>query len=64
MAKISASQSSGIKVEVTDLETNTITTYHAIQAADNALSIDIVYIEHSIYINQGKSVLGKYNLNG
>ena len=60
LAKLSASQSSGIKVEVTDVETNTSTTYHAIQAAARALSIDKRYIEHYIYLSQEKPVLDKY----
>jgi len=61
LAKISASQSSGIKVEVTDVETNTgFSTYHAIQAAARALGIDKRYIEHYIYLSQDKPVLGKY----
>ncbi|PQE22343.1 GIY-YIG endonuclease (mitochondrion) protein [Rutstroemia sp. NJR-2017a BBW] len=48
----------GIKVEVTDLETNTTTTYHAIRAAARALDIDKRYIEHYIYLKQDKPVLG------
>lgn len=60
LAKISAAQSSGIKVEVTDIETQTSTTYHAIRTAARALSIDKRYIEHYIYLNQDKPVLDKY----
>lgn len=60
LAKISASQSSGIKVEVTNLEINTLTTCHAIQAAARALGIDKRYIEHYIYLNKDKPVFGKY----
>jgi hypothetical protein len=67
LTKLSKGQSSGIKVEVTDLETNTTTTYHAIRAAARALDIDKRYIEHYIYLKQDKPVLGKYtfklNLN-
>ena len=37
--KLSKSQSSGLRVEVTDMETNTFTTYHAIRAAARALAI-------------------------
>lgn len=33
LAKLSAAQPSGIKVEVTDVETRTSTIYHAIKAA-------------------------------
>ena len=60
LAKLSKGQSSGIKIEVTDIETNTSTTYHAIRAAARALSIDKRYIEHYIYLKQVKPVLGRY----
>jgi NUMOD1 domain len=60
LAKLSKGQSSGIKIEVTDIETNTSTTYHAIKAAARALSIDKKYIEHYIYLKQVKPVLGRY----
>jgi len=60
LAKMSASHSMKIQVEVTDIETNTSTTYHAIKAAARALGIDKRYIEHYIYLNQDKPVLGKY----
>ena len=60
LAKLSRAQSSGIKVEVTDVETNTSTTYHAIRAAARALEIDRRYIEHYIYLKQDKPVLGRY----
>ena len=60
LTKLSKGQSSGIKVEVTDLETNTTTTYHAIRAAARALDIDKRYIEHFIYLKQDKPVLGRY----
>lgn len=60
LAKMSASQSMKIQVEVTDIETNTSTTYHAIKAAARALGIDKRYIEHYIFLNQDKPVLGKY----
>jgi hypothetical protein len=67
LTKLSKGQSSGIEVEVTDLETNTTTTYHAIRAAARALDIDKRYIEHYIYLKQDKPVLGRYtfklNLN-
>src|SRR5690242_11195635 len=58
--KMSKAQSSSIGVEVTDLETNTTTTYHAIRAAARVLAIDKRYIEHYIYLKQDKPVLGKY----
>ena len=60
LAKLSKAQSSGIKVEVTDVETNTSITYHAIRAAARALEIDKRYIEHYIYLKQDKPVLGRY----
>jgi hypothetical protein len=57
---MSTDQSSGIKIEVTDVEIQTSTIYHAIRAAARALSIDKRYIEHYIYLNQDKPVLDKY----
>ncbi|KAK7949978.1 hypothetical protein PG996_016175 (mitochondrion) [Apiospora saccharicola] len=54
---MSASHPMKIQVEVTDIETNTSTTYHAIKAAARALGIDKRYIEHYIYLNQDKPVL-------
>lgn len=60
LAKLSKSQSSGFRVEVIDMETNTFTTYHAIRAAARALNIDKRYIEHYIYLKQDKPVLGRY----
>jgi hypothetical protein len=62
LAKLSAAQSSGIGVEVTDMKTNTSTFYHAIRPAARALGIDRRYIEHYIYLNQDKPVLGRYTL--
>ena len=67
LAKLSKGQSSGIEVEVVDLETNASNTYHAIKAAARALGIDRRYIENYIYLKQNKPVLGRYtfklNLN-
>lgn len=67
LTKLSKGQSNCIEVEVTNLEKNTTTTYHAIRAAARALDIDKRYIEHYIYFKQDKPVLGKYtfklNLN-
>jgi hypothetical protein len=60
LAKLSAAQPSCTKVEVVDLETNTSTIFYAIKAAARALNIDRRYIEHYIYLNQDKPVLGKY----
>jgi hypothetical protein len=70
LTKLSKGQSTGIEVEVTDLQAqapNNTTTYHAIRAAARALDIDKRYIEHYIYLKQDKPVLGRYtfklNLN-
>lgn len=60
LANKSAAQPKNIAVEVTDLETNTSTVYHAIRAAARALGIDRRYIEHYIYLKQDKPVLGRY----
>ena len=60
LAKLSKGQSNGTKVEVTDIETNTSTTYHAIRAAARALDINKTYIEYYIYLKQDKPVLGRY----
>lgn len=42
------------------MEANTSTVYHAIEAAAHALDIDRRYIEHYIFLNQDKPVLGRY----
>jgi|ERR1044071_3180291 hypothetical protein len=60
LAKLSLAQPTNIKVEVTDIETNTSTIYHAIRAAARALDIDKRYIEHYIFLNQDKPVLDRY----
>lgn len=60
LAKLSAAQPNSIKVEVVDLETNTSTIYDALKGAARALNINRRYIEHYIYLNQDKPVLGKY----
>lgn len=58
--KSSLAQSSGIKIMVTNIETNTNTIYSSIKGAARALAIDSRYIQHYIYLNQDKPVLGKY----
>lgn len=58
--KLSRAQSSCTKVEVTDVEQNSSTIYHAIRAAARALNIDKRYIEHYIYLKQDEPVLGRY----
>nr|YP_010119133.1 NUMOD1 domain-containing protein [Erysiphe necator]QQY98191.1 NUMOD1 domain-containing protein [Erysiphe necator] len=63
LAKLYAAQPSGIKVEVTNVETRTSTIYHAIKAWGRHLGIDKRYIEHYINFNQDKPVLGKYTFN-
>ena len=63
LTKLSKGQTTGIEVEVTDLQAqapNNTTRYHAIRAAARALDIDKRYIEHYIYLNQDKPVLGRY----
>ena len=60
LTKLSKGQSTGMVVEVTDLETNSTTIYHAIKVAARALDIDKRYIEHYIYLKQDKPVLGRY----
>lgn len=60
LTKLSTAQPYSIKVEAVDIETNTSTIYNAIKAAARALGIDRRYIEHYIYLNQDKPVLGKY----
>jgi len=58
--KSSLAQLSGIKIRVTDLETKMNTEYSSIKGAARALKIDSKYIQHYIYLNQDKPVLGKY----
>jgi hypothetical protein len=60
LAKLSEAQSKSMKVEVTDMETNTSTIYHAIKGAARALGIDKRYIEHYVFLNKDKAVLGRY----
>jgi hypothetical protein len=61
LSKISKAQSTGIKIQVTDITTNTITCYHAIRAAAAALNIDKRDIEHYIYLNKDKPFLNRYH---
>lgn len=60
LTKLSKGQTSGIEIEVTDLETNNTSIYHAIRGAARALDIDKRYIENYIYLKQDKPVLGRY----
>lgn len=60
LAKLSEAQSSNIKVEVTDLETNTTTSYHSVRATARALGIERRYILHYVYLNQDNPVLNRY----
>ncbi len=60
LAKLSEAQSSKIKVEVTDLETNTTISYHSVRATARALGIDRRYILHYVYLNQDNPVLNRY----
>jgi len=60
LTKLSMAQSTNIKIEVTDLKTNTSTIYHAIRAAARELKIDKRYIENYINLNQDNPVLDRY----
>lgn len=60
LAQLSAVIAISIKVEVTDMETNTTTIYHAIRAAARILGIDKRYLEHYVLLNQDKPVLSRY----
>ena len=60
LVNLSKGQSSGKRIEVTDMKTNTSTVYHAIKTAARALDIDKRYIEHYIYLKQDKPVLDRY----
>ena len=60
VANQSLSQSKGILLEVTDLKTNNIFTYHAIRAAARDLGLDKRYIENYINLKQENPVLGRY----
>ena len=56
----SLAQANGVSVEVTDLKTNTITSYHAIKAAARALGINRSLITHFISLKQEKPILDRY----
>jgi hypothetical protein len=60
MDKLSAAQPNSVKVEVLDLEKNTSIVHNSFKAAARALSIDWRFIQHYIYLNQAKPVLGRY----
>ena len=60
IAKFSEGQRTRQKIEVTDLELNVTTEYHAIRAAARALDIDRRYIENYINLNQTEPVKGRY----
>lgn len=60
LAKLSEAQSTNIKVEVTDLETSTTTSYHSVRATARALGIERRYILHYVYLNQDNPVLNRY----
>lgn len=60
ITKVSEAQPKNIKIEVTNIETNTSMVYNAIRAAARALDLDRRYIENYIYLNEDKPVLGKY----
>jgi group I intron endonuclease len=60
LAKLSLSQSSSKKVEVSDIILGKKSVYHAIKAAAKHLDIDKRYIENYIYLKQKDPVFGKY----
>lgn len=60
IANKSRAQVNGVRVEVTDLKTNTITSYHAIKVAARALGINRSLITHFISLKQEKPVLDRY----
>jgi NUMOD1 domain-containing protein len=60
LARLSAAQSTGKAVEVTDLILGTKTSYHAIRAAAKALDIDKRYIENYLYLDKKTPVFGRY----
>lgn len=57
---MSAAQLTGQKIEVLDLDLDTITIYHTVKAAARALNINFKYILNFFYLNQAKPVLGRY----
>ena len=60
LIKLSAIQPHNLKVEITDLETNTTTEFHAIRAAAKVLGIDRRYIENYLYLKQEEPIFGRY----
>jgi len=60
LTKMYMAQSKSLEVEVEDFKTKSSTTYNSIIAAAKSLDIDKRYIEHYIYLNQKKPVLGRY----
>lgn len=60
LPNLSKAQAKNIKVEVTDLKSNTITSYHSIRATSRSLGIDRRYIFNYVYLNQDNPVLGRY----
>lgn len=60
LIKLSAIQPHNLKVEITDLETNTTTEFNAIRAAAKVLGIDRRYIENYLYLKQEEPIFGRY----
>lgn len=62
IANMSIGQSTSQRIEVTDLELNTKTIYHAIKAAAKSLDLDKRYIENYIYLNQTEPIFGRFHI--
>jgi hypothetical protein len=60
LAKMSAAQLTGQKIEVLDLDLDTRTIYHSVKAAARALNINYKHILNFFHLNQDKPVLGRY----
>jgi len=63
-AKIKASQVSSVKIEVTDLETKTTTTYNSIREAARALSCNHISIRDNINSKSRGAISTLFLLNG
>jgi hypothetical protein len=63
LAKLSKSNANSVRVEVTDLITNTKTIYYSIRGAAKALNIDHRKISNYVYLKQVNPVLDRYTFN-
>lgn len=57
---MSLSRRNAVGIKITDLLSNQILLFHAVRAAARALNVDRRLIEHHLYINQSKPLLGIY----